>query len=70
MDGPLHHNETSKEAKHLFRSFSFDLESQMSPTSPSDQLARVVVKARDREDQRERELAEWRKYFEPWPVSE
>ena len=70
MNGPLHHNETYKEARRLFRSFSFDLKSQMSPTSPSAQLAQVVVKASDREDQRERELAEWRKYFEPWPISE
>ena len=61
MDGLLHHNDTSTEARHLFRSFSFDLESQTSPNPPSDSIARGVVRARDLEDQREHELAEWRK---------
>ena len=64
----LLHNETSAEARRLFRCFILNLESQMSPNPPSNQFARVVVKARDRVDLRE--LAEWRKYFEPWSVSE
>ena len=60
----------SLEAKEVFRTFSFELESQISPDKPSDQLARAVVEDRNREDGRARELAEWRKYFGPWPVSE
>ncbi len=57
-------------AKELYRSFSFELEARMSPDSPSDQLARIVVEDRKREDHENEELAELRKHFEPLKIAE
>ena len=57
-------------AKELYRSFSFELEARMSPDAPSDQLARILVEARKREDSIDEVLAELRKHFEPWKISE
>ena len=50
-------------AKDLYRRFSFELESRVSPTAPSDQLARIIVEDRIDEDRREHDLAEARKHF-------
>ena len=58
------------DTKQLYRSFSFEVESRISPDAPSDQLARLVVEDVKKEDQREREMFEARKYFEPWSISE
>ena len=57
-------------AKELYRSFSFELEARMSPDAPSDQLARIVVEDRKREDHENEELAELRKHFEPLRIAE
>ena len=57
-------------AKELYRSFSFELEARMSPDAPSDQLARIVVEDRKREDHNQEELAKLRKHFEPWKMAE
>ena len=57
-------------AKELYRSFSFELEARMSPDAPSDQLARIVVEDRKREDHEAKELAELRRHFEPWEIAE
>ena len=57
-------------AEELYRSFSFELEARMSPDAPSDQLARIVVEDRKREDHEVEELAELRRHFEPWKVAE
>lgn len=51
--------------KELYRAFSFELEATMSPDSPSDQLARIVVDDRKIEDRMNEELAELRRQFEP-----
>ena len=56
--------------KDLYRAFSFELEARMSPDAPSDQLARIVVEDRIKEDQKNEELAELRKHFEPLRVAE
>ncbi len=57
-------------AKELYRSFSFELEARMSPDAPSDQLARIVVEDRKRDDHENEELAELRKNFEPLKIAE
>lgn len=56
--------------KELYRAFSFELEARMSPDAPSDQLARIVVEDRKREDHMNEELAELRKHFEPLKLAE
>lgn len=60
----------SDEAKELYRSFSFELESRIMDESPQSELTLAVVDERKREDERQKQLADWRKHFEPWPVSE
>ena len=60
----------SQEAKQLYRSFSFEVESQITDKSPQNELKRAVVEDRKREDERQKQLAEWRKHFERRPVSE
>ena len=42
----------------------------MSSDAPSDQLARLVVEDRKREDRMNEELAELREHFEPWKIAE
>lgn len=56
--------------KELYRSFSFELEARMSTDASSDQLARIIVEDRKREDRREDELAELRQHFEPLDIAE
>ena len=60
----------SQEAKELCRSFSFELESQIMDESPQSELTLAVVDDRKREDERQKQLTEWRNHFEPWPISE
>ncbi|KAL8827475.1 MAG: hypothetical protein Q9170_006999 [Blastenia crenularia] len=60
----------SQEAQQLYRSFSFDVESRMTDDSPQNELELAIVKDREREDERQKQLKEWRKHFEPWPVSD
>ena len=60
----------SQEAKELYRSFSFELESRMMDESPQSELTLAVVDERRREDERQKQLTEWRKHFEPRPISE
>ena len=60
----------SREAKELYRSFSFEVEAQITDESSPDELTLAVIDERKREDERQKELDEWRKHFEPWPVSE
>ena len=60
----------SEDAKELYRSFSFELESQIMDDSPPSELTLAVVDERKKEDERQKQLTEWRKHFEPWPVSE
>lgn len=42
----------------------------MSPDAPSDQLARIMVENRKREDCRDEKLTELRKSFEPSKITE
>ena len=70
MDGGLDEQNNDPRVKDLYRAFSFELEARMSPDAPSDQLARIVVEDRIREDQKIAELAELRKHFEPLRVAE
>ena len=60
----------SREANQLCRSFSFEIESRITEESPPSELTLAVVDERKREDEGQKQLAEWRKNFEPWPVSE
>ena len=61
----------SRDATELYRSFSFELESRIADDNSSpNELTLAVVDERRREDERQKQLAEWRKHFEPWPVSE
>ncbi|KAL9594655.1 MAG: hypothetical protein Q9219_006916 [cf. Caloplaca sp. 3 TL-2023] len=70
MEEPQESISHSQEAKQLYRSFSFGVESQITDESPENELRLAMVKDREREDQRQKELKEWRKHFEPWPVSD
>ena len=70
MDEDLDGNSYHPRAKEWYRSFSFKLEAEMSPDSPTDQLARIVVEDRRREDHMNEELAELSKCFEPWKIAE
>ena len=60
----------SHKAKELYRSFSFEIENRIMDEPPQDELALAVIDERKREDERQKQLTEWRKHFEPWPVSE
>ena len=60
----------SQKAKELYRSFSFDVEARITDESPPNELTLAVLNERKREDERQKELTEWRKHFEPLPVSE
>lgn len=42
----------------------------MTDESPQNELELAIVKDREREDERQKQLREWRKHFEPLPVSE
>ena len=70
MDGDLDEKNYEPRIKDLYRAFSFELEARMSPDEPSDQLARIVVEDRMREDQKKEDLAELRKHFEPLRIAE
>ena len=70
MDGRLDDQNYEPRVRDLYRAFSFELEARVSPDAPSDQLARIVVEDRIREDQRNEELTELRKHFEPLRVAE
>ena len=70
MDEDLDKKSYHPRAKECYRSFSFKIEAEMSADAPSDQLARIVVEDRRREDHMDEELAELCKHFEPWNIVE
>lgn len=70
MDGDTDEQRYHPRAKELYRSFSFELEARMSPDAPSDQLARIMVENRKREDCRDEKLTELRKSFEPSKITD
>lgn len=59
----------SRKAKELYRSFSFEIETRITDEPSQDELTLAVIDERKREDERQKQLTEWRKHFEPWPVS-
>lgn len=60
-----------EEVKDLVRTFSWELEEELERSGePSDVLSVAVVQGSRREEAKQREVQEWRKHFEPWPVSE
>jgi len=63
MGGP------SAAAKQLVRDYSLEIESKMTTDVPPERLELAVVETCKEEDERNEEMAEWRNYFEPWPVS-
>ena len=70
-----HHQDDDSHASALFRSFSFEVESRMPPSTTAsnaqvDDLAVAVVESRKKEDLETQERAEWRRYFDPWKPSE
>lgn len=69
MEGPGNSTVRSQEANRLCRSFSFELESRITHESPQSELALAVIEERESEDERQKQLTEWRKHFELWPVS-
>lgn len=54
----------------LVRRFSLELESQTSGDEPPNELTLAVIDERKREDEKQKQLREWRKCFEPQPISE
>ena len=70
MEGSQEFMVHSQEAMQLFRSFSFELESQNADDLPQSELTLAVVKERERDDEREKNLSELRKHFEPCRISE
>lgn len=70
MEGPQKSIVHSQEAMQLFRSFSFELESRNTEDLPQSELTLALVEERERDDEREKNLSELRKHFEPCPISE
>lgn len=57
-------------ATEFYRKFSFELESQNCDDEPPNELTLAVIDERKRDEDRQKQLREWRKYFEPCPISE
>ena len=73
MDASDEQNDIDPSA--LFRSFSLNMESSMSPDNDSngmvvEDLAVAVVDGRKIEEAEAQERANWRRYFDPWVPSE
>jgi hypothetical protein len=57
---------TAPEAGQLVRSFSLELENQITPEVPPNDLRRVFVQNEQRLQRFEQEKENWRSYYEPW----
>ena len=60
----------SIDAMAVVRTFSVEMESSLKLDSEPDDLTQLIIAQRKAEDLKQQDLTHWRKYFEPWPVSE
>lgn len=56
----------SSEAGALVRSYSLELEQRMPPGTTSHNLSVVLIENEHRIEQKNKENAKWRKYYEEW----
>lgn len=62
---------TAPEAGQLVRSFSLEVENQLTTEVPTGELRRVFVQNERRLQREDEEREDWRSYYEPWkPVDE
>ena len=54
----------------MVRSFSIEVESTLKSDSEPDDLTQLIIAQRKAEELKQQDLTHWRKYFEPWPISE
>ena len=60
----------SIDAMAVVRSFSIEVESTFKSDSEPDDLTQLIIARRKAEELKQQDLTHWRKYFEPWPISE
>lgn len=63
--------DSSSEPGQLVRTYSIELENNLPPNIPANDLRRVFIENERRIGREEEESASWRKYYEPWdPLEE